>query len=124
MTTPQQTEGLKLINDWGKWLVTVETASIGVVADVFTKADSLHPLARAGCTAAILCFIFSIIVTGGLLANIPAAVTDMQDWEKIWERWIYFGNKELCQFHTAAYLLFIPFVLGILMFVTSVALLA
>jgi hypothetical protein len=117
-----QTEALKLISDWCKWLITLETTAVGVVA-ALAKQDSEFTSSwwtRWGCGIAVVCFVCSIVVAAAISSNIPTSVQDVKPGEKIWDRWIYVVNKAVCRMHFAANLLFGLFVIGVAAFASSV----
>jgi hypothetical protein len=41
--TSNSLEAIRLISDWGKWLVTIETASIAIVGTFFTTNEPPLP---------------------------------------------------------------------------------
>lgn len=46
-------EEIKFINDWGKWLVTIETAAITIIGALFTANRSVPGLAKMFGTLAM-----------------------------------------------------------------------
>jgi hypothetical protein len=116
--SPDQTEGLKLIGEWCKWLVTVETAAIGVIGTFLLKENpAITTCAKLGCRTAVISFVCSIIVAGGIFSAIPISVQDMKtENEKILDRRIYLFGKGVLPLYVANHLLFGLFVLGIAAF--------
>lgn len=123
--TPQQTDGLKLIGDWCKWLITVETAAIAAIG-AFTKfSEGSHIFVQIPFTVAITSFVVSMLFAAGLLSAIPTAVTDMNDGDRIWDRLIYGRTtKGVMPFSVAAFCLFALFTLGVAAFGLAVIVLA
>jgi hypothetical protein len=89
----QQMEALKLLSDWSKWLVTIETGA--VFAALLKFSETPTGLRGVGsfviAIGAILCFLFSIVSAGRLLYSIPGVVEalphatekhidEMKDW--------------------------------------------
>jgi hypothetical protein len=66
--TSNAMEGLKLIADWAKWLITIETAAIGVIG-AYLKGNSvvLPRVVKILSTVAIGSFVISI-ATSRILA--------------------------------------------------------
>ena len=45
-------EALKLISDWGKWLITIETAAIAVIGGALANTDrAISTLAKVFATS-------------------------------------------------------------------------
>jgi len=85
----QQMEAIKLLNDWSKWVVTIETAAI---AGIFTVMKELGKIPattalRRACEAAsnllllgaVISFIVSIHYAGQLLFSLPAIVEQLTE---------------------------------------------
>ncbi len=95
--TQQQIEAIKLIGDWSKWMATIETGTIAVIG-AFVKSGSAQPacsttarvfnlpIGTGAFTLSILCFIISIWLIGIVLVSLPAAVQDIKENEKVWDR--------------------------------------
>ncbi|WP_155744098.1 hypothetical protein [Scytonema sp. UIC 10036] len=61
-------EALKLISDWAKWLVTIETGTIAIIGTLFqSNRGTIPDLAKVFGTVAIICFLISITAAGILL---------------------------------------------------------
>jgi hypothetical protein len=120
--SPDQTEGLKLISEWCKWLITVETAAVGVVGALAKDSNGIRSShwARWGYGFAVASFVCSIVVAAAILSNVPTSVQDMKPGEKIWDRWIYLVNRPICKMHLAGNLLFGLFVLGVASFAAAI----
>lgn len=69
-------EALKLLSDWSKWLVTIETGAVFAALLKFSETSpGLRGLASfVIAIGAILCFLFSIVSAGRLLYSIPGVV--------------------------------------------------
>ena len=70
MTTQQilNVEAIKLIKDWGVWMVAVQTAVIAFLANTGVPAVKI-PLYVAHVT--ICCFVVSILAAAWVLSAIP-----------------------------------------------------
>lgn len=65
-------EALRLISDWNKWIVTIETFAIALLGSLFASGKiAVSMLAKTLGTAAIACFVFSIAAAAMLLATLP-----------------------------------------------------
>jgi hypothetical protein len=65
-----QLEALKYLGDWTKWLISLETALLGL--SIFFSPQAVS--ADSWLKWAVICFISSIIASGFLLGSIPAAI--------------------------------------------------
>ena len=61
---------IKLLFDWNKWLITIETAAIGVLGFMLRK-DNLEPVVIFFGSSAVLFFVFSIVLSLFFLLNLP-----------------------------------------------------
>jgi hypothetical protein len=112
-----QTEGLKMISDWCKWIVTIETGAIALIGALITKGGApLGNSARYGLISSVTFFIVSIVFACGILSALPASFVDIKPGEHVWDRGIYVGRIHLWTLSTAAYFLSGFFILGILAF--------
>jgi hypothetical protein len=83
--TERLVEGLKLINDWCKWVVTVETFVIGLIGTFFSaKGATATVVDRALASAAVICFLVSIVGASMLLATLPEIIQSASASENIW----------------------------------------
>lgn len=65
-------EALKMVSDWAKWLVTIETFAIAILGTLFTTDKiSVNRRARLFGTTAIVCFVASICFAAMLLLTLP-----------------------------------------------------
>lgn len=78
-------EGLKLISDWAKWLITIEAGAIAIIGAI-ARTDKAPPpqLVKVFVTAAIICFIVSIAAAALLLLSLPEIVQKLQPHTNIW----------------------------------------
>lgn len=113
-------DALKLIADWSKWVVTIETLSIGVIG-TFMKGSGAG-VAKYGAAACVVLFVVSIICAAFALLSLPASVEEISDGEqdKVWNRVCMVGphTSRLWKVVAAQFLLF---VLGIVVFGMVVA---
>jgi Mn2+/Fe2+ NRAMP family transporter len=77
-------DAIKLISDWAKWLITIETASIAVVAALFTARRPVSKLVKVLGTSAACSFLVSIIAAAMLLATLPEITQNLSQTENIW----------------------------------------
>jgi hypothetical protein len=83
--TSNSLEATKLISDWGKWLVTVETGAIAIVAALFARGEAGIPdLAKAFATLAIGSFLVSIAAAAVLLLTLPEIAQNLRADRNIW----------------------------------------
>ena len=70
--TSNALEGIRLISDWAKWLITIETAAIAVIGAAF-KQDGVRPssVSKVLATAAVVSFVISIAAAALLLLSLP-----------------------------------------------------
>jgi len=81
-----QTDGLKQIAEWSRWLVTVETAAIALIGIYYKIGTPINKTIFWVLTIAIVCLFVSIISAALLIISIPAAFQDIRDDEKVLER--------------------------------------
>lgn len=120
--TSTQIEGLKLINDWCKWIVTIETAGIAIIGAVAKEADlsKFGHHVRSMCAVSVLSFICSTVIAAVLLSAIPTSMEDIQPTQKIWDRSVYVLSYQPCSFTLAGHALGAFFLLGIVTFALAV----
>jgi hypothetical protein len=67
-----QLEAVKLIADWAKWLVTIETAGLAVIGGVLKAGDNALPISARVClTMAVSSFVVSIAAAAFFLLSLP-----------------------------------------------------
>jgi hypothetical protein len=77
-----------MIADWSKWIVAVETAAIAAIG-ACVKPRSIGAclnFERYAVAAALVCFVFSIILASFVLLSLPAAYQDIKETEQVWDR--------------------------------------
>jgi hypothetical protein len=78
-------EALKLISDWAKWLITIQTAVIAVIgAGVSDKGAAMTRTAKILATGAVGCFVASVAVTAVLLLSLPEITQSLRADTNIW----------------------------------------
>ena len=81
----QTIEAVKLLADWAKWLITIETTAIAAVALVSTVHD---PYTRGAVSVlacgAVVCFVVSIISATLLLRSLPGIMQTIEPSQSIW----------------------------------------
>ena len=82
--TSNSLEAIKLINDWGKWLVAIEAAAITVIGVLFTTDRSTPGLAKVFGTLAIVSFLISIAAAALLLLTLPEIAQNLRADRNIW----------------------------------------
>jgi hypothetical protein len=83
--TSNAMEGLKLISDWAKWLITVETAAIGVIGAYLKGNTTVLPnLVKVVSTIAIGSFVVSIATAALLLLSLPEIAQQLDGHINIW----------------------------------------
>lgn len=84
--TSNSLEALKLISDWGKWLVTIETVAIAIIGSALLATDrpSAPMLAEVFGTVAIGSFLISIIAAAALLLTLPEIAQNIRPDRNIW----------------------------------------
>ena len=72
-------EALKLISDWAKWLITIETGAIAIIgAIVKTDTGAAPESVRVFATGAIVAFVASITAAAVLLLSLPEIAQNLQ----------------------------------------------
>jgi hypothetical protein len=65
-------EAIKLVNDWSKWIATIETAAIIVIGGLAKDFQAIGDPNITACIAVSLCsFILSIFAATSLLIALP-----------------------------------------------------
>jgi hypothetical protein len=83
--TTNSLEAAKLISDWGKWLVTIETAAIAIIGALFTSdGQVISPFAKLFGTLAIGNFLISIGAAAILLLTLPEIAQNLHPTQNIW----------------------------------------
>ena len=83
--TSNSLEAIKLISDWGKWLVTIETAAIAVIGAFFADNQTVVPeLAKVLGTLAIGSFLISIAGAAILLLTLPEIAQNLRAGGNVW----------------------------------------
>jgi hypothetical protein len=78
-------EAIRLISDWGKWLVTIETAAIAIIGAFFTTNQPPLPgLAKVLGTLAVGSFLVSIAAAAILLLTLPEITQNLRADRNIW----------------------------------------
>jgi len=78
-------EGLKMISDWSKWLITIETSAIAIIGGVI-KIENI-PLSlpvKIFATASIVFFLCSIAAAALLLLSLPEIAQMLRSDVNIW----------------------------------------
>jgi hypothetical protein len=84
-------EANKLVGEWCKWLVTIETAAIAAIA-AFSKVDdgrSLGASFKVPSALATLCFVASIAITSLIMISLPTNVQDITPDDSLWDRPVF-----------------------------------
>ena len=83
--TSNALEGLRLISDWAKWLITIETAAIAIIGVAF-KQEGIRPpfVSKVLATVAIVAFVISIAAAALLLLSLPEIAQRLQADTNIW----------------------------------------
>ena len=82
--TANALEAIRLINDWGKWLIAIETAAVAVIGALFTAGRPVSPTVRLLGSLAMGCFLVSIIAAAMLLATLPEIAQTIAPTENVW----------------------------------------
>ena len=78
-------EGLKLIADWAKWLITVETAAIAVIGAYLKGNPVILPrLVKLVATVAVGSFVISMAAAALLLLSLPEIAQRLDGTTNIW----------------------------------------
>jgi hypothetical protein len=82
--TAKSLEAIKLVSDWAKWLVTIETAIITVIGAFFATDQLVQIAAKVLGTLAIGSFTASIIAAAILLMTLPEIAQNLRADQNIW----------------------------------------
>jgi len=78
-------EGLRLISDWSKWLITIETGAIAFVGAAFkTEGTGRRHLAKVAATITVVSFVISIAAAALLLLTLPEIAQTLRADGNIW----------------------------------------
>jgi hypothetical protein len=77
-------ESLKLIADWAKWLITIETGAIAIIGGVIKGETASSPSIRAFATGAIGSFVISISAAALLLLTLPDIAQNLRPQVDVW----------------------------------------
>jgi hypothetical protein len=78
-------EAVRLISDWGKWLVTIEVAAVAVIGTLASRGDSAFPmLAKLLATLAVISYLVSIAAAAILLLTLPEIVQYLREDQDVW----------------------------------------
>ena len=82
--TARSFEAIKLVSDWAKWLVTIETAIITIIGAFFATDQPMQMSAKMIGTFAIGSFTVSIIAAAILLLTLPEIAQNLRPDQNIW----------------------------------------
>jgi uncharacterized membrane protein YeaQ/YmgE (transglycosylase-associated protein family) len=83
--TSNNLEAIRLVSDWGKWLVTIETAAIAIIGAFLADDRTQVPeLAKVLGTLAIGSFLLSIAGAAILLLTLPEIAQNLRADQNIW----------------------------------------
>ena len=82
--TARSFEAIKLVSDWAKWLVTIETAIITIIGAFFATDQPMQMEAKVIGTLAIGSFTVSIIAAAILLLTLPEIAQNLRPDQNIW----------------------------------------
>ena len=82
--TARSFEAIKLVSDWAKWLVTIETAIITIIGAFFATDQPMQISAKMVGTFAIGSFTVSIIAAAILLLTLPEIAQNLRPDQNIW----------------------------------------
>jgi hypothetical protein len=78
-------EALKMVSDWAKWVVTIQTGAIAILGTIVTSSKRLVPrLAKVLGTLAMLSMLISIAAAAMLLLTLPE-IAYLQPETNIWK---------------------------------------
>jgi hypothetical protein len=78
-------EAVRLVSDWGKWLVTIEIAAVAIIGTLASRGDPQLPvLINVLATLAITSFLVSIAAAALLLLTLPEIVQNLREDQDIW----------------------------------------
>jgi len=83
--TPNALEALKLISDWAKWLVTIESAPIAIIGGAIKREKAETPyFVKVFATTAVVSFVISIAAAALLLLTLPEVAQNLRPEVNIW----------------------------------------
>ena len=82
--TASSFEALRLVSDWAKWLVTIETAIITIMGAFFATDQLVQLPAKVIGSLAIASFTVSIIAAAMLLLTLPEIAQNLRSDRNIW----------------------------------------
>ena len=82
--TASSFEALRLVSDWAKWLVTIETAIITIIGAFFATDQPVPLPAELVGSMAIGSFTVSIIAAAMLLLTLPEIAQNLRSDQNIW----------------------------------------
>lgn len=85
MATQEQTDALKLIGDLSKWVAAVETGVIAAIGAIVRSSVPTND-GRYYFTMSLIAMTISIFAAGGVLISLPAAIQDIDEKDKVWNR--------------------------------------
>ena len=78
-------EALKLISDWAKWLITIETGAIALIGAIIrAEFAGAAPRVRTLAAAAVCSFVISITAAAMLLLTLPDIAQRLQPNVDVW----------------------------------------
>ena len=81
----QTIEAVKLLGDCAKWLITIETAAIAVVAFILNaNGPRVQILVSVWTIAIVICFAVSMAAAVLLLRALPGIMQQIEPGESIW----------------------------------------
>jgi hypothetical protein len=85
MDTSNTLEALRLISDWAKWLITIETGAIAIIGTMVKLDKGTVPdITRILATATTICFVISIAAAALLLLSLPEIAQTLRPDTNIW----------------------------------------
>ncbi|RLT89423.1 MULTISPECIES: hypothetical protein [unclassified Ketobacter] len=96
MDDSDKKEIIKLLVDWNKWLVGVETIAISALGLIFKERDGVSHVAIGCASASLVFFLVSIFLSSMLLLNLPFMAGNSKDLnaDSFQHNEIYFESKE------------------------------
>jgi len=85
MASGEQSEAIKLLGDWCKWLVTIETAAIAAIVAMFKDGGAIPIVFQVACSFAVPLFLASIVVTGWTMLSLPTTLQNIPNHTSIWD---------------------------------------
>lgn len=79
-------EAVKLLSDYAKWLVTIETTAVAGLSYILAVNDPFaHGFIRGLACGAVVAFIMSILAVTALLRTLPTIMQDVKPGHSIWK---------------------------------------